>query len=223
MSCIVRKTLSDIGVVEQVKPINTCDGKLVFDQATWLSNYTKLAHARFILNNIITKNSLRRQFQIHKNANYSLNACEALSKEISCANVIIEKFNKLIPVLLSKISRTGNLNVSIHQIPIINESSDLNETFISINNTISYINGINLRSIIDHCDIIDKVSINVVEYDVIDDTNDVSMDLLTHVVEVNLSNIKKMALMEHDIVDAISKINMSNMCLRKYIKQLEEK
>jgi hypothetical protein len=224
MTCIVRKTLADIGEVEQVKAIKTCTGKMVFDQATWLSNYTRLAHARFILNNVTNKSSMMRQYKIHQNQDYHINAYDSLMIEIACANTIIEKFNTALPILLSRLIKNGfNVNVSVTVIPTINVDLNISKLNTSINNTISHINDINLRSICNTCEEIPAVNIRSFEYEKIPDNTDMSIPIVTHAMEINISNMKKMALTEHDIANAISVVNTVGTCLTSYIKQLEEK
>lgn len=225
MTCIVRKTLSDIGEVEPIPYTVTSFGKLVFDEAQYMLNYIKVEHARFLLRDSESKNALLLMYKAHKNRNYNLRVNEVLSNEIDIINATIDKFNNELPTQLTILSRSGNkINISIIDIPSISHSDNLNHVICYINETLKAINSINLRSICTPCDNIKKLQLApTIELEHLDDIklSNITMDDVTHAYNIGLSNFKSLVLLESYIADVVSKVHTAHACLLKYIKQLE--
>jgi hypothetical protein len=221
MTCVVRKTLAEIGEIEPVKYTITSFGKLVFDESSWLLNFIKVEHARFLLKDNMNKNALMTMYKIHQNRNYNLRVSDVVSDEINAINETINKFNEELPTWLLVISRSNkSLNVSITDIPLMSNDNR------SINETLKAINQINLRSICTTCDPIDKLqSYPLLHIEHIDDVKllDITIDDITRAYQTDLKNAESLMHLENYLADTAHKIHLAHACLRKYIKQLEAK
>lgn len=221
MTCVVRKTLAEIGEVEPTKYTVTSFGKLVFDESLWLLNFIKVEHARFLLKDNMNKNALMAMYKIHQNRNYNLRVSEVVSDEINAINATINKFNDELPTWLLVISRSNrSLNVSVTDIPLMSNDNR------SINETLRAINHINLRSICAACDPIDKLQSSPSTH--IEHINDIKLtDItiadVTHALNIDLKNTKSLVQLESYLADIVHKVYLAHACLRKYIKQLEAK